>query len=203
MINLNASGCAAAVLRALPNQLVLVDTVVAELRTDKRTGRDDAALVRAVIEADLADVVALADLKQDHFSALVAGPAAETLDDGEAATISCAVEHGAVAAIDDGKAVALCARKYPKLTLASTVDLFANGAVVAALGKGPLGDAIYAALQSARMRVPRQHESWVVSMIGDVRAGSCPSLRGIVRSGLSAAHAGKQPQAFWSSRSAG
>ena len=123
--------------------------------------------------------------------ALVAGPAAETLDDGEAATISCAVEYGAVAAIDDAKAVALCARKYPKLAIASSVDLFAR-AVMAALGKGPLGNAIYAALRSARMRVPRHHEGWVVGMIGDARAGSCPSLRGVLRSDLPAAQAGQQ-----------
>ncbi len=192
VINLNASGCAGALLRALPNRLVLVDTILAELRTDRRTGRDDADLVRSVIDADLADVVALADLKLDHFAALVAGPAVETLDDGEAAAISCAVEDGAVAVIDDGKAVALCARKYPKLVVASTIDLFAHDAVVAALGKEPLGDALHAALQSARMRVPRRHEEWVIGMIGAARAESCTSLRGALRSGLVTAEAGQQ-----------
>ena len=147
VINLNASGCAAAVLQALPNRMVLTDTVLAELRTDKRTGRDDAKLIRSLIDADLVAVAALADLKKDHFSALVAGPAAETLDDGEAATVAYALEMNAVAIIDDGKAVALCSRKYPKLVVASTVDVFAHDAIVTALAHGRLSDAVYAALQ--------------------------------------------------------
>lgn len=181
VINLNASGCAAAVLQALPNRMVLTDTVLAELRTDKRTGRDDAKLIRSLIDADLVAVAALADLKKDHFSALVAGPAAETLDDGEAATVAYALEMNAVAIIDDGKAVALCSRKYPKLVVASTVDVFAHDAIVTALAHGRLSDAVYAALQNARMRVPTHHEKWIVGLIGEARARSCLSLRSHLR----------------------
>jgi predicted nucleic acid-binding protein len=181
VINLNASGHAAEVLRALPNGVVLTDTVLAELGTDKRTGRDDAKLVRSLIDADLAVVAALAELEKDHFAALVAGPAVETLDDGEAATVACALETNAVAIIDDRKAVALCARKYPSLIVASTIDLFTHDAVVTALGRGRLADAVYAALQNARMRVPSHHERWVVSLIGEARAKGCLSLRGGLR----------------------
>ena len=183
VINLNASGSASAVLQALPNLMILTDTVLAELRTDKRTGRDDAKLLRSLIHADLASVAALSDLEKDYFAALVAGPAAETLDDGEAATIACALEINAAAIIDDRKAVALCARKYPDLVVASTIDLFAHDAVVAALGRGRLAGAVYAALQEARMRVPSHHEGWVVGLIGEERAKVCLSLRGSLRVG--------------------
>ena len=139
IINLNASGCAAAVLRALPNRVV-VDGVRSwrNFGFDKRTGRDDAKLVRSLINADLAAVAAVADLQQDHFEGLVTGPAVETLGDGEAATIACALETNAVAIIDDRKAVTLCARKYPNLVVANTIDLFAHDAVVSALGRGKL-----------------------------------------------------------------
>lgn len=184
VINLNASGCPAAVLRALPNRAVLTDVVLAELSTDKRTGRDDAKLVRSLIDEELATVSTVADLKKDHFATLVVGPAAETLDDGEAATIACALEINAVAIIDDRKAVSLCARKYPSLVIASTVDVFMHAAIAAALGHAALSDAVYAALQSARMRVPRRHEEWVVGMIGETRARLCPSLRGVLRTGV-------------------
>lgn len=184
IINLNASGCAAAVLQALPNRVVITDTVLAELSTDKRTGRDDAKLVQSLVHAGLAAVAALADLKEDHFAALVAGPAAETLDDGEAATIACALETNAVAIIDDRKAIALCARKYPNLGVASTVDVFAHSVVVTALGHAALADAVYAALQTARMRVPPDHEKWVIGLIGAARAKSCPSLRSALRAVL-------------------
>jgi predicted nucleic acid-binding protein len=181
VINLNASGCSAAVLQALPNRLMLTDTVLAELGIDKRTGRNDAKLIRSMIDADLIAVMALADLKKDHFAALVVGPAAETLDDGEAATVACALEINAVAVIDDRKAVALCARKYPNLVVANTVDLFAHDAIATALGRERLADAVYAALQTARMRVPSRHEKWVVSLIGEARAKGCLSLRGRLR----------------------
>ena len=183
VINLNASGCAAAVLQAVPNRVLLTDAVLTELRTDTRTGRDDAKLACSLIDADLAAVAALADLEKDRFAALVAGPAAETLDDGEAATIACALEINAVAIIDDRKAVALCSHKYPKLVVASTVDLFAHDAVITALGRGRLADAVYAALQKARMRVPSHYERWVVDLIGEARAKGCLSLRGGVRVG--------------------
>jgi predicted nucleic acid-binding protein len=187
VINLNASGCAATMLKALPNRVMLVDTVVSELRSDKRTGRNDAKLLRSMIDADLVGVKALADLTTNHFADLVAGPAAETLDDGEAATLACALEIDAAAIIDDRKAVALCTRKYPSLVVASTVDVFAHEAVEVALGRAKLADAVYAALQTARMRVPIRHEEWVVALIGEGRARNCSSLRGRLRAGPSGA----------------
>jgi predicted nucleic acid-binding protein len=183
VINLNACGCAKAVLQALPNRVILTDTVLAELRMDNRTRRDDTKLSRSLIDADLVTIAALADLKEDHFEALVAGPATETLDDGEAATIACALEINGGAAIDDRKAIAICARKYPRLVVASTVDLFAHDAVAAQLGRRALADAVHTALQTARMRVPRHHEEWVVDLIGEAQANGCLSLRGRLCSG--------------------
>jgi len=183
VINLNATGCGATVLRVLPNRVVLTDAVVAELRTDGRTGRDDAKLVRSLIDASLAEVAAVADLKNSHFETLVTGSAAETLDDGEAATIALALESNAVAVSDDRKAVALCARRFPGLAIASTIDLLAHNAVAAALGSPGLSDAVFAALKSARMRVPEHYEQWILRLIGKARAMECPSLRGALRSG--------------------
>lgn len=183
VINLNASGCAKAILRALPNRLVLTDTVLAELRTDKRNGRDDGKLVSALVEEDLVTIAALAHLKNDYFEDLVAGPAAETLDDGEAATIACAIETKAVALIDERKAIALCAKKHPSLIVGRTVDVFAHDAVERALGRAALADAVFNTLQNARMRVWPQHENWIFDLIGDSRASACPSLPARLRIG--------------------
>jgi predicted nucleic acid-binding protein len=182
VINLNASGYAPTILQALPNRVVLTDTVLAELRTDRRTGREDAKLIRSLIDAGLATVVAAASLKEDYFAALVAGPASETLDDGEASTVACTLEKGAAAVIDDRKAIALCIRKHAGLLIASTIDIFAHQAVIASLGNERLGEAICTSLQAARMRVSARHETWVVDLIGTARAKSCLSLRSFVRS---------------------
>src|SRR5258708_506315 len=109
IINLNASRCARLILGALPNRLMLTDTVLAELRIDQRSGRNDAMLVGALIDQGLATVVPLASLKEDHFEGLVAGPTVETLDDGEAATIACAIETNTIPLIDERQAISLCA----------------------------------------------------------------------------------------------
>ena len=69
-----------------------------------------------------------------HFSALVVGSVRDTLDDGEAATIACALEHEATVLIDEKKATRLCAERFPHLTVGSTVDLFGCVAVRAVLG---------------------------------------------------------------------
>jgi predicted nucleic acid-binding protein len=183
-INLNATGHAAAILRALPNRTVVTEVVLNELEGGRRTGRQDADLTAALVQAGLAAVVELNAAQEDYFEALVAGDAAETLDDGEAATIAYSVDTGAVALIDDRKATRICAARYPQVRVGCTVDIFAHDAVQAALGP-TLGDAVVAALQRARMRVLPRHIDWVVDLIGRERAIQCPSLPAAVRNRLS------------------
>jgi predicted nucleic acid-binding protein len=152
----------------------------------KRSGRDDAKLIGALVDEDLVTIAPLARLKEDHFEDLVAGPAAETLDDGEASTIACAIETKALALIDERKAIASCARKHPSLIIGRTVDVFAHDAVERALGHAALADAVFSTLQNARMRVSPHHEKWVVDLIGNARTRDCPSLPGRLRVGRAA-----------------
>ena len=49
------------------------------------------------------------------------------------------------------------------------------------VGAAGLADAVFGALQQARMRVLPQHLDWVVTLIGQDRAQVCPSLPRIVR----------------------
>lgn len=176
IINLNASGSAKKILRALPNRMLLTDTVLAELGQDKANGRDDGGLVTELINESFATVVALEDIKQDNFEALVAGHTAETLDDGEAATIAYAIETNAVALMDERKAIALCHRRFPALLIGRTIDVFAHEAVETTLGRSSLADSVFKALQHARMRVSPHHEQWVLDLIGRDRATKCSSL---------------------------
>jgi hypothetical protein len=53
--------------------------------------------------------------------------------------------------------------------------------VEASLGQSALRDAVFAALQHARMRVLPQHIEWVVRLIGQDRARECPSLPRTIR----------------------
>ena len=117
-----------------------------------------------------------------HFESLVSGSAAETLDDGEAATIACAIERSAVALIDDRKAIRTCTERFPNLTVGCTVDVLAQRHVQAALGTR-LGDAVFSALDLGRMRAPERYAQSVVDLIGKDRAVSCRSLPRRFRAG--------------------
>ena len=120
-------------------------------------------------------VVPLAAEDEALFLSLVSGPASETLDDGEAATLACAVRLGACAVIDERKATSLAARRLASLELCSTCDLLLGPHVRDAFGPTDFADALFAALSDARMRVPDAHAAAIVDLLGD-RAALCLSI---------------------------
>jgi predicted nucleic acid-binding protein len=175
-INLISTGCAARILQALPNRVLAVDVILVELEEGRRRGRPDANLMNELVMATRVEIVALGNPAEAIFEELVIGAAAMTLDDGEAATIAYAVEHGAIAIIDERKANRICGAKFAKLRLGSTVDLFAHPAVMDALGRESLSKAVVSALRLARMRVLPHHVEWVIGLIGPEQARICRSL---------------------------
>lgn len=180
-INLNASRSAAEVLHALPYKIAIVDVIQKELELGRKRGRRDAEFTNSLIGTNHLDVMSLGDGGWKHFEALVTGAAAETLDDGEAATIACAIERSGVAVIDDDKAIKLCALRYPSLLIASSLDLFGHRMVCEALGFERLAEAVFLALHDARMRVLSRHHKWVIDLIGVERATLCLSLPRFLR----------------------
>ena len=176
VINLHATGRAEAILRALPNRIVVVEEVVRELAEGRRTGRTDADALVDWVADGLVETARLGAAGMRHFAALVGGRAAETLDDGEAATVAGALEREAVALIDDRKAIRICGDRFPNLPTACTVDVLAQRGVQAACGRDGLAEAIFGALYRGRMRVPEHYGPWVVEVIGRERAAMCRSL---------------------------
>jgi len=182
IINLNATGCPVAILKALPNSFVISEVTLGELQEDTRSNRNDAKLVAELQGLGLIKALPLDDGNSGHFERLVAGRTVNTLDDGEAATIACAVAINGVPIIDERKANRICKENYPGLLVGSTVDILAHEALGAALGTAKLSEAVLNALQQARMRVLPHCLPWVVDLIGPVNAGLCPSLPAHVRS---------------------
>jgi hypothetical protein len=125
--------------------------------------------------------VSFGALGERTFVDLVVGPAADTLDDGEASTIAYAVEHGIRPAIDERKALRICRQRFAQLRPLSTTHLFMEQAVTTALGRDALAEAVFNALSRARMRVMPEQVDWVVALIGAGRAAQCPSLPAEVR----------------------
>ena len=185
VINLNATQCAETILDALPNPFLVVSEVVLELESGLQTGRNDAAALEAWHASRRVQIVRLGDAGIQHFFHLVSGSAAQTLDDGEAATIAHALEMEppAIPLIDERKANRICADRFAHLITGSTVDLLAQDDVQTALGSARLADAVFNALRVGRMRVLPHHLDWVVNWIGLERAKQCESLPRSVRSG--------------------
>lgn len=186
VINLLATGRAGIILSALPSAIVLVEQVAAELDSGRRKGRKQTHGHRALISGGYAEVVRLGHVGLGHFSKLVSGSAATTLDDGEAATIAYAAEHGIPILIDERKATRVCMERFGELPIACTVDLFAHSAVRRALGQAGLSDALFNALYDGRMRVPPRYREWVINIVGEERARLCTSLPSSVRGRLNA-----------------
>jgi predicted nucleic acid-binding protein len=114
---------------------------------------------------------------------LVAGRASETLDDGEAATLALSLHLGATALIDERKAICIAAGRFPALTVATTTDLLFSAQVRGALSANLFGDALFASLTKARMRVPNHLLDEVCDCLGPDRTLLCLSLPARVRRG--------------------
>jgi hypothetical protein len=167
---------AADILRALPNKAAVTTVVLSELKEDTRTGRHDAELILELAKAGLMVIVPLSEIQERHFESLVIGQGSETLDDGEAATLAYAIEAGAVALIDERKAIRISQERYPSLRLGCSIDLFCHNAVERAIGTQRLADGLFSALRDARTRVLPRHIEWVTNLIGEERVSQCPSL---------------------------
>ncbi|WP_423196707.1 PIN domain-containing protein [Cupriavidus sp. H19C3] len=181
VINLNATGCAKEILDALPQHVAVVDVVVGELEYGRSKGRGDAAMLADLVKAGVVTVASLGETALPQFESLVVGASAETLDDGEAATIAYAIDTNASAIIDERKAMRLCSSRFPHIQLGCTLDLLSHQAVKHALGQPRLADALHTALLSARMRVLPHYVNWVVNLIGNERAAACHCLPETVR----------------------
>ena len=180
-INLNATGCSETILDALPNRLVVPKQVALELEDGRRNGHNDVDGFDELVAAGQIEIVRLSNHGLQHFRNLVLGPAAQTLDDGEAATIAYALEHNAMALIDERKANRICSERFDSLHTGYTVDVLMHATIEATLGRIGLAEAVFNALYNGRMRVPEHHVGWVVNLIGSERAEQCASLPRSVR----------------------
>jgi len=183
----NATGCAKRVIKALPNRVAVVDVVSGELEEGRQSKRQDADLLKKLVDAGHVEIVQLDAKGEEYFEQLVVGAAQMTLDDGEAATIAYAVASNGIALIDEKKANRICGQRFPELRLAYTVDIFMHPDVQNELGKDALADTVFNALFHGRMRVLSQHVEWVIALIGPDRASLCTSLPGPVRGAKRAA----------------
>lgn len=175
-INLCASGAAEAILLNLPFRVAMAPEAIAEVTDDRRTGRADNIVLHQLLTAGIIEQISLDAAEQEIFAGLVIGPAAETLDDGEAATIALGVMRRMTVAIDESKANGLCDRRFADLGRIGSSDLFLADNVVSCLSTDAHAAALFDALRLARMRVDARHLREVARILGTDRLSQCPSL---------------------------
>lgn len=175
LINLNATGHFEAIIRSFVCNFQVTQNAFEELKRGSRNGHADASAVETLMKAGLLTVVALTDAAEPVYRSLIEGPASETLDDGEAATIAQAHAISGVALIDEKKASRLCNGRFPDLSLRSTAELLLDSRISEALG-ALHAEAVLMALTKARMNVHPEHLDAVRQLIGDHNATRCRSL---------------------------
>lgn len=175
VINLVASGAVLKISSVLPAPIRVVTAVALELESGRSRWTTSAHLAD-LAAAGIIEIVDLDDEALRHFEALVIGTAAETLDDGEAATIAYALTSDLEALIDERKAWRICGERYAALAVTTTVELLLDPATEAELGPDGVVDALFRALSCGRMRVPPPQLERVVRILGTERAALCHSL---------------------------
>ena len=176
VINLNATGRARDIIAVLPYRVVVTSVVLAELTAGAIRGHEDAKKLQLLLDGGDIDLVELSSLASEIYASLVGGAAIDTLDDGEASTIAFASVTGAIAAIDERKARRICASRFSGLQIVWTIDLLLDEAITVGLGREEQADAVFNALQLARMRVPHEYLDKILKLIGRERAAQCRSL---------------------------
>ncbi len=181
LINLAGTRMAQEMLQLMPHPLLVPKEVEADLQRGTAKGHTQAHLFDELRAVGLVRIVEMGDVGRAIFETLVTGAAQDTLDDGEAATIACAIEYNGIAIIDEAKALRICLSSFPLLEVASTCQLLLHEHVEQSLGNEAVCDGLYNALQHSRMRVPTIYQSQVVHLLGPERASLCNSLPRAVR----------------------
>ncbi|WP_407116186.1 hypothetical protein [Bradyrhizobium sp. LMG 9283] len=137
------------ILRALPLAIVVTENVKREIELDATTGRSERQQLSRLVGDGLVRIAQLEGKTLETFFDLVSGSAAQSLRDGESATLAFAYGHSCSAAIDEKKATRIAAARFSSLRLATTVDILAHPDVGAALGDDKLAGAVFGALTEA------------------------------------------------------
>ncbi len=183
-INFLGTAVSRDILAVMPWNVVIERRAHREIRRHPIDGLDHVSELEAWELDGYARVVSLQPQARGIFDDLTAGSLAETLDDGEAATIAYAVSGSerTVPVIDEKKAKRIFHQSWPSRRLLETAGVFQSLVDAGLISNRFASDSIYAALTNARMHVSHRLRPWVVDLIGSSRAAKRPSLGQAARS---------------------
>lgn len=176
LINLESSGCGERIFSIFPSDVFVAPAVENDLIRGLDRGHHHAMLLEQLLSKNRVQRYDLKELGSRLFEELVTGSAAQSLDDGEAATIACAIESGGYAVIDEQKARRICRERFQNLKVLSTTEIILCCECEDLLGKAKQIDCLHLALTRGRMNVPPNLHERVVELLGAERASKCTSL---------------------------
>lgn len=173
LVNLLACGLTAEAIALSDYILVIEERVEAEFLRYSGKRKEE---LRIFAESGPVHLERMGSAAQDDFVELVAAGPTDDLGDGEAGTIAHAFQTDCDVAIDDQKARNVCNRRFPRLRLIFTVELFLRPTFRAAHTPSLASEALFAALEKGRMRVPAHLVDAVAAVIGSDRVKQCESI---------------------------
>jgi predicted nucleic acid-binding protein len=176
IINVLATGCAEQLLHALPHRCLIVATTSREVLRHPLDRKATGDPLKKLVDEGLLVRTTLPDAALGRFMEFVQARTPDDLDDGEAASLATSEALACAVAMDERKGRRIARARFPDLVLHSSVDLFRDPIVSAALGT-KLSEAVYSALIHANMRVLDEHVQWVRELVGAERIANCPSMR--------------------------
>ena len=181
IINLLATDRASEIVRSLGTTVVTTESVAREIQRGGALGRREYSGLNELIEKNVIEVCELGERSTEIFFGLVSGSAANSLGDGEAATLALSEERRYVAAIDERKATRMASEGFPLLKVATTIDILSYAGAQGGVSKDALSESVLSALKVAKMQVWDHQFEWVVNLIGLEAAKTCSTLRRHVR----------------------
>jgi hypothetical protein len=168
LINVLGTGAPEEFMDIASTKFVVAEQVVGEVKRDPYGGQEGPAILLPLLKGGYLEQVELDEQSLSLFFDLVGGGASaeDNLDDGEAATIACAVAHRGVAILDERKGQRICRERFAHLPVMCSVDLFKRCLAKAENEIQRIQGWLHNALTKSRMRVPVEHRKWVKEMLG-------------------------------------
>jgi predicted nucleic acid-binding protein len=176
VINLRASQSGADLLRALPNKICVPAIVASELGRESARASGERQFLSDLLDEGQVHLVTLSQEENELYHRLVSGD--DSIDDGEAATISIAHYRECRPVIDEKRGRRHSLSCVPMKPPGWSLDLFLHPLVIERLDHQRRLLALYLALRDGRMRISESHCAHVVNLIGFARALDCKSLPG-------------------------
>jgi predicted nucleic acid-binding protein len=176
LINLHACTFGELVLRAIPNDIIVPETVVAELNHETSHINGENGFIERIVTENVVKVVQMDDAAARLFETMISSPG--SLDDGEAAAIAVAASQGFLPVVDERKGRARAQSLMNGQAPLWSLDLLVHPAVQSGLVGDGYVEAVYLALREGRMRIDEARCEAVARLIGFERALTCNSLPG-------------------------